>query len=67
MGPKPVIRQAFEAGIIHDGEAWVQMHQARNESAHVYNEDNARALEVRIRRTYGPLLARIGEDLRAKL
>ncbi len=67
VGPKPVIRQAFEAGIIHDGEAWAQMHQARNESAHVYNEENARALEAEVRQTYAPLLRRLGDTLRAKL
>jgi nucleotidyltransferase substrate binding protein (TIGR01987 family) len=67
VGPKPVIRQAFEAGIIHDGEAWAQMHQARNESAHIYNEDNARALEAKIRQAFAGLLSHLGEDLRKRL
>ena len=67
VGPKPVIRQAFEAGIIDDGEAWAQMHQARNEGAHVYNEENARALEAAVRQTYAALLIRLGGHLRSKL
>jgi nucleotidyltransferase substrate binding protein (TIGR01987 family) len=62
-GPKPVIRQAFEAGLLQDGELWRAIHRARNESAHVYNEDTARDLERRIRRDYTPALA----TLRAKL
>jgi nucleotidyltransferase substrate binding protein (TIGR01987 family) len=29
-GPKAVIRHAFEAGLISDGELWAQMHRARS-------------------------------------
>lgn len=38
-GPKPVIQQAFEDGLIQNGVVWMEMLRARNESAHIYDED----------------------------
>lgn len=66
-GPKPVIRHAFEAGLISDGELWAQMHRARNESTHVYNQEKAQELEEEIREGLAEPLSRLAEDLAAKL
>ena len=37
-GPRPVIEQAFQDGLISDGPTWLKMLKARNESTHLYNE-----------------------------
>jgi nucleotidyltransferase substrate binding protein (TIGR01987 family) len=47
-GSKDATRKAFAAGLIEDGEAWMEMIQSRNRSSHTYNEaianDIARAI-----------------------
>lgn len=37
-GPRPVIEQAFQDGLISDGTLWLEMLKARNETTHLYNE-----------------------------
>ena len=37
-GPKPVLQQAFQDGLIRDGVLWMEMLRARNESSHIYDE-----------------------------
>ena len=59
VGPKPVIRRAFSEGLIHDGTVWQAMHQARNESSHLYDEDHARSVEKRVREEFAPLLSEL--------
>lgn len=66
-GPKPVIRHAFEAGLIGDGEIWARMHRARNESTHVYNQDKAQELESEIREGYLEPLSRLAADFEGRL
>jgi len=63
VGPKATIRQAFHGGLIQDGERWAAMHEARDRSTHVYNEEQAAQLEHEIRDDYARLL----KNLRALL
>ena len=37
-GPKPVLEQAFQDGLIVDGVLWMEMLRARNEASHMYDE-----------------------------
>jgi len=37
-GPKPVLEQAFQDGLIADGVLWMEMMRARNETSHIYDE-----------------------------
>jgi nucleotidyltransferase substrate binding protein (TIGR01987 family) len=37
-GSKDATRKAFAAGLIEDGETWMDMIQSRNKSSHTYNE-----------------------------
>jgi nucleotidyltransferase substrate binding protein (TIGR01987 family) len=41
FGSKDATRKAFSAGLIEDGEAWMEMIQSRNRSTHTYNEQIA--------------------------
>ncbi|HOY97130.1 MAG TPA: nucleotidyltransferase substrate binding protein [Catalimonadaceae bacterium] len=40
-GPNPVIGQAFQDGIIEDGEAWKRMKKSRDLSTHTYDQETA--------------------------
>ncbi|MBI2339286.1 MAG: nucleotidyltransferase substrate binding protein [Deltaproteobacteria bacterium] len=37
-GPKPVLEQSFQDGLIDDGVLWMEMLRARNEASHLYDE-----------------------------
>ena len=37
-GPRPVIEQTFQDGIISEGPIWLRMLKARNETTHLYDE-----------------------------
>ena len=37
-GPKPVLQQAFQDGLVQDGVLWMEMLRARNETSHLYDE-----------------------------
>ena len=62
-GPKPVIKQAFNNGIITDGQAWIDMLTDRNNSTHLYDESAAVSIFDRIQITYFKLL----QELKSKL
>ena len=62
-GPKPVIKQAFNNGIITDGQAWIDMLTDRNNSTHLYDESAAVHIFDRIQITYFKLL----QELKSKL
>ena len=66
VGPKPVIRRAFESGVISNGDLWNEMHQARNESAHIYDEQKADNLEGRIRQDFILPLSKLADSLEAR-
>lgn len=40
-GSRDAIREAFSAGLVDDGERWMQMLQDRNRTSHTYNEETA--------------------------
>ena len=40
-GSKDATKQAFNVGIIGNGETWMQMIQSRNQTSHTYNEEDA--------------------------
>ncbi len=62
-GPKPVIKQAFNNGMITDGQAWMDMLTDRNNSTHLYDESTAISIFDRIQITYFTLL----QELKSKL
>jgi len=40
-GSRDVIREAYKANLINDGEGWMNMLISRNLTSHSYNEDTA--------------------------
>lgn len=41
FGSKDATREAFAAGLIENGDAWMQMIENRNETTHTYDEETA--------------------------
>ena len=56
-GSRDATRQAFAAGLVIDGEGWMEMIQSRNQSSHTYNRATAVALVERITQRYAALFA----------
>ncbi len=56
LGSKDVVRHAQAMQLIDNGEAWMDMIDARNKTSHVYDEQMARDVIDEIINTYYPLL-----------
>jgi nucleotidyltransferase substrate binding protein (TIGR01987 family) len=65
-GPKIVLKQAFQDGIIADGHRWIQMIDSRNESTHLYDEERSEQIFHAIATEYIQLLRALREHLRAQ-
>lgn len=65
--PRSAIKQAFQAGLIEDGHAWVQALEDRNLATHTYNEATAQLVEKKIREAYYPLLEKLHDTFAEKI
>lgn len=63
-GPRPVIEQSFQDGIIDDGENWLKMLISRNLTTHSYNEKTAEEMAVMIKTVYFPMISKLIATLR---
>lgn len=54
FGSKDATREGFAAGLIDDGDAWMQMIESRNETTHTYDEKTADAIGTAILSRYMP-------------
>lgn len=50
--PKSVIREAYKAGIIKNGEIWIEMIDDRNLTSHIYSQSMADDIYLRITKKY---------------
>ncbi|MBF0573675.1 MAG: nucleotidyltransferase substrate binding protein [Desulfamplus sp.] len=51
-GSRDATREAFNKGLIQDGEGWMEMIKSRNKSSHTYNEETAKELVEKIVQSY---------------
>ena len=58
-GPRPVIEQAFQDGLIEDGETWMKMLRSRNLTTHTYHEQTAQEIADSIKTHYWPLIGQL--------
>lgn len=56
LGSRDVVRQAVSMALVDNGEAWMDMIDARNRTAHLYDEDAVVDIVDDIIYTYSPLL-----------
>lgn len=54
--PRAILKEAYSAGIIHDGEGWNHILTARNVTSHVYDEKTAIDVADQISHEFLPLL-----------
>jgi nucleotidyltransferase substrate binding protein (TIGR01987 family) len=59
-GSKDATREAFQLGLILDGEGWMDMIKSRNESSHTYNKETAAGISKKITETYYQLFKDFG-------
>ncbi|MBF0363814.1 MAG: nucleotidyltransferase substrate binding protein [Oligoflexia bacterium] len=62
-GPRPVIEQSFQDGIITNGEEWMKMFKDRNLTSHTYDEIFAKEISRKIKDNYFTLLDDLGKKL----
>ncbi len=51
-GSRDATREAFNKGLIQDGEGWMEMIKSRNQSSHTYNDEVAADLKNKITKKY---------------
>jgi len=67
IGSRDTIREAFSAGLITDGQGWMQMLTDRNRTSHTYNEETAEAILLNIRQHHHPLLQALERMLSSRM
>ena len=65
IGSRDATRLAFQNGLILDGEGWMAMIKARNQSSHTYNLEQAKAIARDVVDRYWPLLSALRERFTA--
>ena len=61
--PRSAIKEAFVVGYIDEGHPWMDMLDARNEIAHVYDEERINELMGEILNNYLKPLAKLGGEM----
>lgn len=62
-GPRPVIQQAFDDGLIEDGVLWMEMLKARNDTSHIYDEKIFQEIYSKARNEFYKPLKELKEKL----
>ncbi|OGQ45283.1 MAG: nucleotidyltransferase [Deltaproteobacteria bacterium RIFCSPLOWO2_02_FULL_46_8] len=60
--PRPVIKEAFRAKLIEDGQGWIDMLEDRNKTSHIYDENEAKEIFQKIKTKYLVLLEKLKGD-----
>lgn len=50
--PREILKEAFSAGLIENGEVWMDMMLSRNELSHLYDEETSREIYDDIKDKY---------------
>jgi len=61
--PRSAFKEAFAAGLIIDGDAWVDMIEDRNLTVHTYNEQMAKEIYCKIKHKYYSSFAAFADRL----
>lgn len=54
-GSRDATREAFAAGLIANGEVWMDMIKSRNKTSHTYNEETADQIFMKVVQEYYPV------------
>lgn len=61
--PRSVIKEAFKAKLIQDGEGWIDMLEDRNKTSHIYDEKEALRIYKKIKAHHFSLLEDFAEKI----
>lgn len=64
-GSRDATREAFNTGLIEDGEGWMSMIKSRNKSSHTYDEETARQIVENIVEVYYFLFSKFMNKMNA--
>lgn len=62
-GSRDATREAFNKGLIEDGEGWMEMIKSRNKSSHTYNEEIAKEIVKNVVEKYYDLFLKFKERM----
>ena len=65
--PRASIREGWKQGLVQEAEAWLDMLEKRNLSAHTYNEQTAQVIYAAVKGSYFAMLATFDENVAARL
>ena len=65
IGSRDATRLAFQNDLISDGESWMVMIKARNQSSHTYNLEQAQAIAQDVIDRYAPLFGALRDRFTA--
>jgi nucleotidyltransferase substrate binding protein (TIGR01987 family) len=65
-GSRDPTRAAFQAGLIRDGEIWMDMIRSRSLTSHTDNQDTVEAIADLILQEYWPLLNRFSQEMQER-
>jgi nucleotidyltransferase substrate binding protein (TIGR01987 family) len=57
-GSRDAAREAFQKGLVEDGEGWMEMIKSRNQTSHTYQQKIADEIAGKIIEHYFPLFQR---------
>lgn len=62
-GSRDAVREAFQKGLIGDGEGWMEMIKSRNKTSHTYQQKIADEIAGYVTERYYPLFLRFLEKM----
>ncbi|NNG66333.1 nucleotidyltransferase substrate binding protein [Caldanaerobacter subterraneus] len=65
--PRSAIKAAYSAGLIQDGEMWIDMLMDRNRTTHIYNSKMALEIYENIKRRYVSCFEELSEKIRVNI
>lgn len=65
--PREILQLGYKLGFVDDSAVWLLMLKKRNNSAHIYNEDDIDEMLLLIRDSFIPAFVILEKTLRAKL
>jgi nucleotidyltransferase substrate binding protein (TIGR01987 family) len=65
--PRATMREAFTYGLIEDGDEWIDMMIERNKTSHIYDEEEAKLIYMKIKNKYNDLLKRLVDKMEKEM
>jgi nucleotidyltransferase substrate binding protein (TIGR01987 family) len=66
VGPRDTLREAHAAGILQDGQVWIDALDDRNLSTHAYEEETILAIVVKVQNSYAGAFEETARTLKEK-